>query len=237
MSETPFTKDNLNQYLKELAKEFRKLNGKGTPAEIILIGGASVVINYGFREMTYDMDAIINASSSMKDAINFVGDKFGLPNGWMNDDFMKTNSYTPKIAQYSKYYRTFSNTVTFRTVTGEYLVAMKLMSGRQYKYDRSDVIGVLWEQDKTGDPLTIERIKQAVCNLYGSYEILPKEIREFVEKALEDGNYEKMYTLARQYEADNKETLLEYLDEKPRSINADNVNDVLESLRKRKSLM
>ena len=114
---------------------------------------------------------------------------------------------------------------------------MKLMSGRQYKYDRSDVIGVLWEQDKTGDPLTIERIKQAVCNLYGSYEILPKEIREFVEKALEDGNYEKMYTLARQYEADNKETLLEYLDEKPRSINADNVNDVLESLRKRKSLM
>ncbi len=46
-----------------------------------------------------------------------------------------------------------------------------------------------------------------------------------------------MYTLARQYEADNKETLLEYLDEKPRSINADNVNDVLESLRKRKSLM
>ena len=101
---------------------------------------------------------------------------YALYNGWMNDDFMKTNSYTPKIAQYSKYYRTFSNTVTFRTVTGEYLVAMKLMSGRQYKYDRSDVIGVLWEQDKTGNPLTIERIKQTVCNLYGSYEILPKEI-------------------------------------------------------------
>ena len=58
--EQPFTKDNLDNYLKELAKEFRKINGKNMPADIILIGGASVVINYGFREMTYDMDAVIN---------------------------------------------------------------------------------------------------------------------------------------------------------------------------------
>lgn len=54
MSEVPFTKENLDQYLKELAKEFRKRNGKAIPAEIVLIGGASIVINYGFREMTYD---------------------------------------------------------------------------------------------------------------------------------------------------------------------------------------
>lgn len=54
-----FTKDNLDGYLKELAKEFRKKNGVRIPAEIVLIGGASILINYGFREMTYDMDAII----------------------------------------------------------------------------------------------------------------------------------------------------------------------------------
>ena len=43
MFEKPFTKENLDQYLKELAKEFRKLNGKTIPADIVLIGGASVV--------------------------------------------------------------------------------------------------------------------------------------------------------------------------------------------------
>lgn len=42
MFEQPFTKENLDQYLKELAKEFRKINGKNMPADIILIGGASV---------------------------------------------------------------------------------------------------------------------------------------------------------------------------------------------------
>ena len=47
-----FTKDNIDAYLKALAKEYRKLGGRKLPAEIVLIGGASVLINYGFREMT-----------------------------------------------------------------------------------------------------------------------------------------------------------------------------------------
>jgi len=46
--DTPFTKENLNTYLKELGKEFRKLNGKKMPAEIILIGGAAILASYGF---------------------------------------------------------------------------------------------------------------------------------------------------------------------------------------------
>lgn len=58
-AEKPLTKDNLDICLKELAKEFRKKSGNKVPAEIILVGGASILINYGFREMTYDMDAII----------------------------------------------------------------------------------------------------------------------------------------------------------------------------------
>ena len=234
MSDVPFTKENLDRYLKELAKDYRKRSGKEMPAEIILIGGASVVINYGFREMTYDMDAVIDASSSMKEAINCVGDKFGLPNGWLNDDFKKTTSYTPKIVQFATHYRTYSNIVTFMTVTGEYLVAMKMKSGRKYKYDRSDIIGVLWEQEKSGDPLTIDRIIKAVGDLYGSYDVLPEEIRQFVEQAVRNGNYEEMYMRVRQAEAENKENLLEYQAEKPDAITGDNVNDIIDALRKRK---
>lgn len=235
MSDNPITKANLEQYLKELAKEFRRRSGKGIPAEIILIGGASVIINYGFRELTYDMDAIINASSAMKDAIRFIGDKYKLPNGWMNDDFVKTGSYTPKIEQYAKYYRKFSNVVTVRTVTGEHLIAMKLMSGRKYKYDRSDIIGILAAQEKMGKPLSFENVKSAVCDLYGSYEVLSEEIRQFIEKVFEEGNYTELYERTRQYEAENKENLLEYQEKKPGVVTGDNVNDIIEALRKRKA--
>ena len=90
--EVAFNKEDMDMYLRELAKVFRKLNGKTMPAEIILIGGASVLINYGFRNSTYDIDAIIMSSSAMKQAINQVGDKFNLKNGWMNTDLMKTKS-------------------------------------------------------------------------------------------------------------------------------------------------
>ena len=38
--EVAFNKEDMDMYLRELAKVFRKLNGKTMPAEIILIGGA-----------------------------------------------------------------------------------------------------------------------------------------------------------------------------------------------------
>ena len=67
------------------------------PAEIILVGGAAVLAGYGFRDMTTDIDAIIYASSAMNEAINKVRDKFDLPHGWINTDFMKTKSYSKRI--------------------------------------------------------------------------------------------------------------------------------------------
>jgi len=92
-----FTKENLDTMLKELAKEFKKRNGTTAPAEIILIGGAAVLTGYGFREMTTDVDAVIHASSAMKEAAGKVGDKYNLPHEWLNSDFMRTDSYSPKL--------------------------------------------------------------------------------------------------------------------------------------------
>ena len=233
MYDQPFTKDNLDQYLKELASEFRKRNGRKMPAEIVLIGGAAIVINYGFRDMTYDMDAIISAASSMKDAINHVGDKYNLPNGWLNADFMQTSSYTPQISRYSRYYRIFSNIVTFRTVYREYLIAMKLMAGRQYKYDLSDVVGILWEHNKKGDPITLEEIQNAVTELYDSYSRLPDTSRAFIEKIVAEGNYEDLYQQVREMEKENKDILLQFQEDYPGVTNNDNVEDVLAAIREK----
>nr|WP_050008180.1 hypothetical protein [Butyrivibrio sp. WCE2006] len=83
---------------------------------------------------------MIFASSSMKDAINTVGDKNGLPTGWINKEFRKTSSYTEKIRQYSKHYKLFANILEARMLPSEYDVAMKLASLRPYKYDMSDAV-------------------------------------------------------------------------------------------------
>lgn len=152
-----FTGENLNDYLKAVAKEYKKMGGKAMPAELILIGGAAVIANYGFREMTTDIDAIIHAASVMKDAINSVGDQYHLQNGWLNTDFMRTASYSPKLDQYSTYYRTFGGILSVRTVQLEYLIAMKLRSGRLYKNVRS-ISQIFWlEHEKRGEPITMDQ--------------------------------------------------------------------------------
>ena len=40
-AEIAFSKDQIDGYLKEVAKQYKKLNRKGMPADITLIGGAS----------------------------------------------------------------------------------------------------------------------------------------------------------------------------------------------------
>lgn len=150
-----FNKDNIDVYLKAVAKEYRRLVGKNMPAEFILIGGAAVLINYGFRDMTTDIDALINSASAMKDAINNIGNMYNLPFNWINEDFKNTKSYSKKLSQYSVYYRTYSNVLSIRTVSSEYLIAMKLMAGRQYKNDLSDILGILDEHSKIGKPISL----------------------------------------------------------------------------------
>jgi len=229
-----FTKENLDACLSRLAKEFRKLNGTNVPAEIVLIGGAAVLANYGFRDTTYDIDAIIRASSYMKEAINHVGDEMGLPNGWLNSDFTKTKSYSPKLLQYSKYYKRFGYVLEVRTVSEEYLVAMKLMSGRQYKNDISDIIGILREQKERGKPLTLERIKTAVCDLYDCWDNLPQDSRDLIAEVMRDEQYEALYEQYRSNERITKESLLDFEKIYPGIANTDNVDDIIQNLKARK---
>ena len=231
-AETPITKENLNTYLKELAKQFRKLNGKAMPAEITLIGGASILINYGFRDSTYDVDALIHASSAMKDAINYVTDTLGLPNGWLNEDFKNTKSYTPRLVNHSKYYRTFSNVLAVRTITGEYLVAMKLMAYRQYKHDISDIVGILREQQNSGDPLTLERIDKAVKDLYDNWDNLPENAKNIIESILANEDMDALYEAYANEEAAAKDALITFEDKYPDVLKEDNLADILSHLLK-----
>ena len=234
-SDTPFTKENLDAYLKELGKEFRKLNGTKTPAEIVLIGGAAILANYAFREMTYDIDAIILASSAMKDAVNRVGDRLGLPVGWLNMDFKNTSSYTTKLLEVSVYYKTFSNVITVRTVAAEYLIAMKLISGRQYKNDLSDIVGILWEHQKSGDPISREAIDRAIAVLYGEDAKIPAVSRKTLDDTFAKGDFEKIYKEARQVEIESKKAILDFDKAYPGELKGENIDAIIERARQKKA--
>ena len=225
-----FTSDNLNFYLKELAKEFRKLNGKVMPAEITLIGGAAILANYGFRDKTYDIDAIIKASSAMEDAVRTVEDKYNLPVKWLNSDFTKTESYSPKLEQYSQYYRTYCNILTIRVISSEYLVAMKLMAGRKYKHDLSDAAQIIKEHQQNGNELTEDKIYKAITDLYGSIDEIPKSSIEFLHSVLTSNNLDELIKARKEIEENAKRALIQFEKEYEDVLNENNLNDILNTL-------
>ena len=234
-SEVCFTTENIDQYMKALAKAYRKLGGRNTPAEIILIGGAAVLTSYGFREATYDIDAIITASSAMEDAIRAVGDEFNLPNGWLNEDFRKTASYSPKLVQYSQYYKSFYGVVTIRTVTAEYLIAMKMMSARQYKNDLSDIVGIIGEHQRKGTPLTFDRIDRAVRELYGSWDRISADTIDLVKSALNTPDASALYQKYRASESEAEAILLDFQKTQPDQVRETNIATVLAMAKAKKN--
>lgn len=206
-------------------------------AEIVIIGEAAVLLNYDFRQKSQDIDAIIQASSAMGEAINQIREEEGLPNDWINSDFRKTNSYSTNLRLYSKYCKTFSNIVEVRIISGEYLIAMKLMAGRQYKHDLSDVIGIIAGEKEKGNNITLEKIKLAVKNLYDDYEKIPETSRVFIENILNriDSGDETVYDEFVNREKKNKETLLDFERKYPNVLTGDNLADVLFAAEKKKS--
>ncbi|SCX96333.1 DUF6036 family nucleotidyltransferase [Butyrivibrio sp. INlla14] len=231
MDKVLFTKDNIDNLLFQLAKEYKKINRKNTPAEIVIIGGAAIVSKYGFRASTTDIDSLIFASSSMKDAINTVGDKNGLPTGWINEEFRKTSSYTEKIRQYSKHYKLFANILEARMLPSEYDVAMKLASLRPYKYDMSDAVGIIKSEN-----ITREQIEKAVVDFYGGFENLshPAEAKKLLDSIFSAHNLDELYDSTRTSESDNRVILKDIDDNYPKLLNEGNLASVLEAAKRKK---
>ncbi len=224
-----FKKQDIDRYLYEFAKEYKRPGGRHLPIEIILVGGAAVMENYGFREMTRDIDAILPSASIVKEAIRHVSDMYDLPAGWLNDDFVRTESYSPKLFLHSVPYKTINQVVNIRTVNAEYLIAMKLMSARYFKNDLSDIAGILYEHKTNGKDITFEMIDKAVKNLYGNWDKLPQESINFLNDLLGSKDLNASYNKIRYDEEQTRKKLSEFERRFPGTLTKENLK-LVESL-------
>lgn len=176
--EFEINKNNFDNILRNLALELKKLKCKERIV-LVLVGGAAIVANYSFRVSSGDIDGMY-ISSLIKEAANNMSDKYSFPNGWLNNDFEQTRSYSPNLYYYSNFYKDFLNILEVRTVSKEYLIAMKLVSFRSYKHDLQDIKGIIDEDSS----IKLKDIKQAIINLYGSYDYISVEAKEYIETLL-----------------------------------------------------
>lgn len=228
------TSQNINEILKALGRQYKRLVRNAPRAEIVLVGGAAILCQYDFRQMSVDINAIIIAESALGDAAITVGDQFGLEHNWLNAGFVNTASYSPKLRLYSKYYRTFSNILEVRIASPVCLLAMKLMSFRQYKHDLSDIVGIIMGEQKKGNIISKADIIKMFSDLYGQEKFTHERLL-ILDRIYETDNlnglYEEITT-----EEESAGILLRSFDRKyPGMMTQNNLDDVLGQLRQRTS--
>lgn len=119
----PLSKENILNYLRELSDEIGKENLKG---EILLFGGAAMVVAFDARPSTRDVDAIFQPKSKIYEMSKRVAERHDLPEGWLNDSvkgFIRTDAF-----DYNLLIR-FENLSVYMPEP-EYLLAMKSISMR-----------------------------------------------------------------------------------------------------------
>lgn len=220
------SKENLDLYFLEFGKLLKKkAHNKNISVEIIIVGGASVLLNYNFRDTTVDIDCIDVHNALMNEIIGEIGNKYDLPNDWINTDFKNTESYSQKLINYSSYYKTFGGVLNVRTIKGEYLVAMKIVSGRKYKNDYSDIYGIIkWHKDNN-ERMTMSQIDKAIDELYSTHEKVDKDAYEFTKRIIED-----IDSYSREAIKKEEEDNLELIKNNQSIVDEDNIDEILKKL-------
>lgn len=219
-------KENLDLYFSEFGKLLKKkVHNKNLSVEIVIVGGASVLLNYNFRDTTVDVDCIDVHNALMNEIVSEIALKHNLPTDWINTDFKKTESYSRKLINYSSYYKTFNGILNVRTIKGEYLIAMKIVSGRKYKNDYSDIYGIIkWHKDNKAI-MTMSQIDRAIDELYLSHEKIDKDAYEFTSRIVENIDSISHETIKK-----NEEENLELIKGKQNIDDKDNIDEILKKL-------
>lgn len=76
------------QILRAFSALAEELERRGSTAQLLIVGGAAVVLLYGARESTKDVDAIVvrpSEQTEVRSAAESVAPTLGLPADWLND--------------------------------------------------------------------------------------------------------------------------------------------------------
>ena len=154
-----FNKDNILIILKELAKRMRK-TFRDVDINIYVVGGASLTLLCDFRESTVDIDVAKNRNMDFRDIALTMEEEFDLNHNWINNDYMYSKSFSPKLVNYIERTYTFSNYIHYHFVKPACIAAMKCLALRFTTNDLSDIVNVVLYED------TLDSIVEIFKDLY-----------------------------------------------------------------------
>lgn len=115
------SKDDIVNALTSLSEE---LSLSGNSHEVLIAGGAALVLLYNSRDSTKDVDAVVS-DAVVRNAARKVAHQLGLPEDWLNDG---AKGYLQGVARGDVVFQTAALVV--RSLAPPQLLAMKLSAWR-----------------------------------------------------------------------------------------------------------
>lgn len=140
----PLSADDITTAFDALAEEVARL---GERAELIIVGGAALVLLFRARESTKDVDAyfVRPEASTVRHAADRVAVRLDLPPDWLNDG---AKGYLTRISEGEVLHS--SPSLVVRAASTAQLLGMKLAAWRD-SIDRSDARLLLQQMHGTAD--------------------------------------------------------------------------------------
>lgn len=169
------TKEDITQGFETLNEELKQVDIVG---DIVVFGGAYMVLALDARPATRDVDAIFKPAKEIRDAALKVADTLGLPNDWINDGikgFMsaKSGEHGTKVLNLSH--------LKIWCPKPEYILAMKCMASRPETHDKEDILTLIEHLKLTSADQVFKVIVQ-----YYPQKTIPVKTQYFIEEIFED---------------------------------------------------
>ncbi len=137
-SEEYLNRDNIDKYLDALAAKIIEA-GIGKHC-ILVVGGAAVALKFHEERSTVDIDICFREQNNLYSCCLMVAKEYMLPDDWINADVMHSDSFTYKLFDHAKLYKTYRDILEVYLADDLDLYCMKLVSFRPKDIKDMDVL-------------------------------------------------------------------------------------------------
>lgn len=181
-----FSTDEIKSILFELATEYDKTSGE--PLTVLIVGGSATIFQFDFKKDTKDIDLVLTkASPIFAECEQIISNRFGV---FLDELDFEVREKNPEHFKKIILEETFpldinSKKLSFRVSNKKMLFGSCLHWFRRYKYHVSNILSMLIEERKKGNPLTANDLENYFKEIYAGCVSLRDETKEFL-KTLDD---------------------------------------------------
>jgi hypothetical protein len=171
-----FSKQELEKLL-SLLNEQLQING--VTGEVCIVGGAAMILAFGSRESTRDIDALLMTPASVRTAVQQVAEAGGLSSNWLNDG---AKGFASELSTEMKEVLNFSH---LRVVAppAAYILAMKCLAARVGldEHDKEDTKFLIMHIGLRSPNAVLENVEK-----YYPKERIPAKTQYFIQEVCDE---------------------------------------------------